>query len=129
MHTGFITTGAAILMTLFLATACAKEEQDTKPERSNVALTKADVQQQSDLKPDTQRHPVLDEPVDFSTPERVKSSLQKVLEQAGEGEAMQVSSAMQYLLYYDLNISGNEQALHKKLDGKTPNQIIAMTKH
>ncbi len=126
MRTGFITLGTATLMTLFLATACAQKDQDTEPDRKNVVFAKADTRQQSELKPSGQRYSVLVEPVNFSTPEEVKNSLQKVLEQAGEKEAQRVSGAMEYLMYYDLSLGRNEQALHKKLDGKTPNQIIAL---
>ena len=118
MHRKLITITTATLTTLLLATACASTEQDTDPGPSNVALAQPDVQQGS----------VLDDPVDFSTPEAVEKSLQKVLEQAGETEAEHVSNAMRYLLYYDLSVGGNEQALHKKLHGKTPNQIFAMMK-
>ena len=42
--------------------------------------------------------------------------------------ARRVESKMGYLLTYDLSVGHNEAKLQKKLNGKTPNEIIAMKK-
>lgn len=72
---------------------------------------------------------IMSEPVDFSTPESVKASLQNVRENAGEKAYGKLNNAMKYILYYDLSLKNNKEALYKKLDGKTPEQIIAKGKH
>ena len=35
---------------------------------------------------------------------------------------------MKYVMYYDLSLRNDKEKLYKKLDGKTPEQIIAMIK-
>jgi hypothetical protein len=35
---------------------------------------------------------------------------------------------MQYIMVYDLSVGNNEEKLHKKLNGRTPEQIIAKMK-
>jgi len=71
---------------------------------------------------------VMDQPVNFSTPEEVAKSLQKVREQEGENAYKTLDGAMKYVLYYDLSIGGKKENLYKKLDGKTPTEIINMMK-
>ncbi len=128
MRTGFITLGTATLMTLFLTAVYAQGGKGIQIDPSDVYITETEKQQPSELEADNQSHPVLDEPVDFSTARKTEKSFQKVLGKAGKREADRLSGALQYLLYYDLSVGGNEQALHKKLNGKTPNQIFAMAK-
>ena len=71
---------------------------------------------------------MMDQPVDFSTPENVEKSLQKVKEQEGAKAYETLNGAMQYILFYDLRISSDKEKLHKALDGSTPNEIIARMK-
>lgn len=71
---------------------------------------------------------IMDQPVDFSTAENVEKSLQAVSDQAGEANALQLKSAMKYVMYYDLSVSHDKVKMHKKLDGRTPNEIIAKMK-
>jgi len=68
----------------------------------------------------------MDQPVDFSSPESVEKTMENIRQQAGEKEASGVSSAIGYMVVYDLSVNRNKEKLYKKLDGKTPNQIIAM---
>ena len=118
MRSKFITSLSLMVMTPFMVSACANEGYGTKEESVSVSVAKSA----------TSSHSVMDEPVNFSTPAAVKKSLQQIQQQAGEDEALELDEALQYLLYYDMSVGHNEQALHKKLDGKTPNQIIALAK-
>jgi len=71
---------------------------------------------------------VLDQPVDFSSPEAVDESIDKVRQEAGEKKAREMTVAMKYILTYDLSVGHNKEKMHKKLDGSTPNEIIARMK-
>ena len=70
----------------------------------------------------------MDLPVDFSSPEKVEESIEKVRQQAGEGAARDLSNALGYILTYDLSVRGNKEKMYKKLNGRTPNAIIAKMK-
>ncbi len=54
--------------------------------------------------------------------------MQNVREQAGAQAYRKLDNAVKYILYYDLSLKNNKEALYKKLDGKTPEQIIAKGK-
>ena len=101
-------------MSLFLMTACA---EDSKEEQASVADKAGSTSEQVKS--------IMDQPVDFSTPENVEKSLQKIKEQEGEKAYKSINGAMQYILFYDLRISSDKEKLHKALDGSTPNEIIA----
>jgi len=104
-------------MSLFLMTACG---EDSKDARASVADKAGSTSEQVES--------IMDQPVDFSTPENVEMSLQKVKEQEGEKAYKRLNGAMQYILFYDLGINSNKEKLHKALDGSTPNEIIAKMK-
>ncbi|RLC09754.1 MAG: hypothetical protein DRI24_21290, partial [Deltaproteobacteria bacterium] len=72
--------------------------------------------------------PIMNQAVDFSTPENIAKSLANIKDQAGARAARKVDSAMGYIMTYDLGVNRDEAKMYKKLNGKTPNQIIAMTK-
>lgn len=118
MRNKFITSLTVMVMTLFMVSACANEDDGIKAESTPVGLAKSTTSPPS----------VMNEPVNFSTPAAVKESLQHIQQQAGEAKAGKLEDALAYLLYYDMSVSHNEQQLHKKLNGKTPNQIIALVK-
>ena len=63
-----------------------------------------------------------------STPEDVEKTLQNIREKAGDKAYNQLKNTIQYLLFYDLSVANNKQKLYKKLDGRTPEQIIAKMK-
>ena len=107
---------------LFFVTACAEESQQT-----NNSEKQADQSIQPSGSTD-QAQTIMDQPVDFSTPDAVEESLQKIAEQGGEKSRKAVEVAMQYISVYNLGISGDKEKLYKKLDGRTPNQIVAMMK-
>lgn len=66
--------------------------------------------------------------MDGSTEAAFEESLKALQESAPTEEYRSVKSAIQYLLVYDLNTRGNKTKLYAKLDGKTPEEIIAMAK-
>lgn len=104
-------------MILFLMTACAEDSKDAKaPVTDNAGSTS------------TQQTSIMDQPVDFSTPENAEKSLQKIREQEGEKAYKNLNSAMKYIMFYDLSIGNDKEKLYKKLDGSTPNEILAKMK-
>ncbi len=68
---------------------------------------------------------VMDRPVDFSTQENIEKSMDLIKQEAGEGAVASVENAMKYILYYDLSVGHNKDKMYKKLNGRTPKQIIA----
>ena len=121
MYKKFIT---ALLIT-FLASILifAYAEQDKGAEETNVSsgeTEKGSVE--------GGQASILDQPVDFSSPEAVDKSIDKVRQEAGEKKAREMTVAMKYILTYDLSVGHNKEKMHKKLDGSTPNEIIARMK-
>ena len=104
-------------MALFLLSACADNSEDTPTPGSGNSGAAS-----------TQESSIMDQPVDFSTPENVEISLQKVKDQEGEKTYKTLNSAIQYVLFYDLSIGGDKEKLYKALDGSTPREIIAKVK-
>ena len=109
-------------MALFLVTACAEDSKDAAAATGPGVVTEA-----PGNSGDTSGS-IMDQPVDFSTPENVEKSLQKIREEEGDGAYKNLENAMKYILFYDLSVSGNKEKLHEKLDDQTPNQIIAEMK-
>jgi len=66
--------------------------------------------------------------MDGSSEAAFEESLKQLQETAPTDEYRSVKSAIQYLLVYDLNTRGNKEKLYAKLNGKTPDEIIAMAK-
>lgn len=71
---------------------------------------------------------VMDQPVDFSTPEAVEESIEKVRQEAGDDDALKLKNALGYILAYDLSFARDKEKMYKKLNGRTPNAIIAKAK-
>lgn len=115
MSKSALTSVSAAMVSLFLVAACAEDNTDTK---SVSATTENSESAGSDS--------IMDQPVDFSSPESVEKTLENIRQQAGEKESSGVSSAIGYMVVYDLSVKRNKKKLYEKLDGKTPNQIIAM---
>jgi hypothetical protein len=111
-------------MVLFLATACAEESKDASDSAS--AKTASGTETAADT--DNQGDSIMNQPVDFSTPENVEKTLQNIREQKGDKAYKNLENAMKYLLYYDLSLANNKEKMYKKLDGSTPEQIIAKTR-
>ena len=125
------TTG---ILAMLLITACAedsKEGASTIAAESPTPAEKIEAPEANTHKKNNMRNrnsPIMDEPVDFSTPEEVQKTLKKIQETAGATAAGRLNAAMDYIRTYDLAVGHNEQRMYKRLNGKTPNQIISMMK-
>ena len=133
-------------MMLFLLTACAEDEQASSDASKAEAVTSTDTaaaKNAAKAKPNRPPRPaptkpeplpleefqsaaIMSEAVDFSSPEQVTASMDKIKQGAGDEAANRVKNAMDYLLVYDLGVGRNQQKLNAKLNGKTPNEILAM---
>ena len=109
---------SAGMLALFLGTACAEEAADGA--RTNAL--------KPSVKSDKQDVSIMHQPVDFSSPEAVEKTLQDIREKEGDQAYRQLKNAMQYISVYDLSVSKNEEKLYRKLNGRTPEQIIAKMK-
>ncbi len=120
--THFVSITIGILV-LFLMTACSEDSKNTntatQPEASSTEVA---------VNTGGQDDSILDQPVNFSTPEEVEKTLKNIREQAGDGAYNNLNGAMQYMLAYDLGVGHNKAKLHKKLDGKTPREILSSIK-
>ena len=114
-----ITTG---IMALFLMNACADDSNDAEAVAKQVVVT------EDATGSGEQGNTIMDQPVNFSTPEDVEKSLLKVRDQAGDNAYKNLNNAMKYILYYDLSRKGDKEKMYKKLNGKTPSEIIQMMK-
>lgn len=123
----FFTSVPATLATLFLVSACANDDAESKTVADVKPATEA-VKTETTTATSAATGSIMDQPVDFSSPENVKRTLQSIREQAGDEQAGSLKSAMDYLIVYDLNINRDKIKLYKKLNGKTPNEIMGMTR-
>lgn len=122
MSRTLFTSIAAIAMASYLVAACADNSEATAQTGSAPAQEAlAGNPESTEVAGDS----LMDQPVDFSTPEAVEKTLQNIREQEGEGAYSNLKGAMSYILYYDLSLRNDRAKLHAKLDGQTPNQIIA----
>jgi hypothetical protein len=114
-----------MFLVLFLSTACAEQGQDDEAVAKPGALTAQAVTDAVVDEAPENSDSLMDQPVDFSSPEAVEETLQNIRDQEGEAAYKNLNSAMAYLLYYDLGLRNDKAKLHAKLDGQTPRQIIA----
>ena len=125
MFKKLLTAASIVTITLFLLPACAKK--DNAPE------TTADSGQTTDASAPSQKTQggqgsVMDQPVNFSSQEEVNKSIEKVRQQAGDAEANELNKALGIILTRDMSLRQDKDRLFRKLNGKTPNEIIAMMK-
>ena len=132
MFKKLFTTFSIITMTLILVPACAEQNADaenvkstTQTEETSNVSTEAEA---ATADADGEQVSVMDLPVDFSSPEKVEESIEKVREQAGDDAARELSNALGYILVYDLSVGANKEKMYKKLNGRTPNAIISKMK-
>ena len=111
-----LTSLTAGSLALVLITACAEEATD-------IATSAEDAVESSE-----QSVSLMTQAVDFSSPEAVEATMQNIREKEGDKAYTQLKNAMQYIMVYDLSVSNNEEKLYKKLDGRTPEQIISKMK-
>ena len=128
MLKNILITASAGTLTLFLLTACAEDAKDTG--QSNTAKVPAPIEktEEKTAVSTSQDKSIMSQPVNFSTPEDVEKTLQNIREEAGDDTYNQLKNAMQYMLVYDLGLSRNKEKLYQKLNGKTPEKILEMTK-
>jgi hypothetical protein len=122
MRKTLFTSVMASAMVLLQVSACAEDSNEPETTTAQVSA------QESAGNAGGHSKSIMDQPMDFSTAENVEISLQKIREQEGDRAYKTLDSAMKYVKYYDLSINNNMEKLYKKLDGKTPNEIIAMMK-
>jgi len=102
-------------LALVLITACAEDATEV-------------VTGVEDAVPSEQSVSLMTQSVDFSSPEAVEATMQNIREKEGDKAYTQLKNAMQYIMVYDLSVSNNEEKLYKKLNGRTPEQIISKMK-
>jgi len=126
-------TVPVLTMVLFLTPACAKQDNgadakaDAQPAAGTVAPAAAGDTAKTvetvgnDLS-------IMDKPVNFSTPEDVDKSIEAVRLGAGDKAARDLNNALKYILAYDLSVRHDKEQMYQKLNGRTPNEIIAKMK-
>jgi hypothetical protein len=124
MFKKLLITLSAVTMALFLVTASAEEGE----EANSTAAAKSGSSSGKVTDSGNQSDSLMNQPVNFSTPENVEKTLQHIREKEGDRAYKTVKIAMQYIMYYDLSLRNDKEKLYKKLDGNTPEQIIAMMK-
>lgn len=118
MFNKLLITMSAVSMTLFLVTACAEDANDAQTTHTPEATTEAAQQDAG----------VMNQPVDFSSPEAVEKTLQNIRDKEGDTAYKQLKNTMQYIKVYDLSVGNSDEKLYQKLNGRTPEQIIAKIK-
>lgn len=126
-------TMSLLTLILVLTPACAQQDDgtDTKDSAGSTAQTveslpAGETKQATDTPASDMS--IMDQPVDFSTPEDVEKTIAAVKANAGEAAARNLNNAMKYILMYDLSLSMNKEKMYQKLNGSTPNEIIAQVK-
>lgn len=132
MFKKLFTTISIITMTMILVPASAEQDADTdtvksttQTEETSSAITEAE---ETTAQAGEEQGSVMNLPVDFSSPEMVEESMEKVRQQAGDDAARDLSNALGYILAYDISLRGNKEKMYEKLNGRTPNAIIAKMK-
>jgi hypothetical protein len=121
---------SVLTLILILAPACAKQDDgagataENKPAAETAAPSPA-ADKPSAAAPAGTDMSIMDQPVNFSTPEDVDKSIEAVRQQAGAAQARDLKNALGYILTYDLSLGRNKEKMYKKLNGRTPNEIIA----
>ena len=77
-----------------------------------------------DANEDEETLDVMDTPLDGTSEESFKAGLKIVDQQATEKQYRTLMSALDYLLFYDLDARRKKALLYLSLDGQTPNQVI-----
>lgn len=128
MNKTLFTSLTAGTMALFLFAAYADDNKNTEVTGQTDVSTATISVPEKTANTDEHNSSVMTQPVNFSTPEDVEKSLQKVREHEGNQAYADLKNALQYILVYDLSVGNNKEKLYKKLDGRTPEQIIAKMK-
>jgi hypothetical protein len=128
MFKKLLTAASIVTITLFLLPACAK--RDNAPETTADSGQTTDASAPMSVNQETQgeQGSVMDQPVNFSSQKEVNKSIEKVRQQGGDAEANELNKALGVILTQDMSLRQDKDRLFRKLNGKTPNEIIAMMK-
>jgi hypothetical protein len=126
MFKKLLTAASIVIITLFLLPACAK--RDNTPETTADSGQTTDASAPMSVNQETQggQGSVMDQPVNFSSQKEVNKSIEKVRQQVGDAEANELNKALGVILTQDMSLRQDKDRLFRKLNGKTPNEIIAM---
>jgi len=120
-------------MVLVLTPACAKQDQEADAKanarpaaEASAPASTGEAAQAADTAGSDMS--IMDKPVNFSTPEDVDKSIEAVRLEAGDKAARDLNNALKYILAYDLSLRRDKEKMYQKLNGRTPNEIIAKMK-
>jgi hypothetical protein len=123
----FITTVFVCSTILTMTPACAEQDKAAEATAAKAQPSEA-IESAAEAATADGATSIMETPVNFSTPEDVEKSIDLVREQAGEAQARELSNALGYILAYDLSLGRDKEKMYKKLNGRTPNEIIAKMK-
>ena len=126
MFKKLLTAASIVTITLFLLPACAKKDNVPETTVDSGQTTDASAPMSVNQKTQGGQGSVMDQPVNFSSQNEVNKSIEKVRQQAGDAEANELNKALGVILTQDMSLRQDKDRLFRKLNGKTPNEIIAM---
>ena len=126
MFKKLLMAASIVTITLFLLPACAKHDNDSETTADNGQTTDASASKAADQEAQRGQGSVMDQPVNFSSQDEVNESIEKVRQQVGDTEADDLNKALGVILTQDMSLRQDKDRLFRKLNGKTPNEIIAM---
>lgn len=107
------------LLAVMALAACGKEDPPVLPDPRDRWAQEAGPQ--GDLA-------IMDQAMDGSSIAAFEADMDAVREQAGQRAYDQLNGAIGYMLTYDLALNRDKAKLYRRLDGKTPNQVIAQSR-
>lgn len=124
---------AALTLALASATASSTEPGSAPPAGAQAAdapAPAATANEDATGTGDTQSttESIMDIPMDGSSVDAFTADLALVKDQAAPGQYQKLNGALQWLLLYDLGAKRDKATLYQRLDGNTPNEIIAKVK-
>jgi len=106
--------------------ACA---QETSPATSTVETVSATPVQQTPAEAaDEAEVSLMDTPLDGSSVEAFEAGVAAIETEVSASEFTELQSSLESMLFYNMSFRGKKEAMYKALDGKSPNEIIAMSK-
>ena len=121
-----------LMISLLLISTATLAAQDTEAESSAAAdeqttISESDATEQAAerLRHKDREVSVMDVPLDGTSIESFTRGLENVDENATEKEYRTLMSALDFLLFYDLGAKRDKAKLYARLNGKSPNDILA----
>ena len=121
MRKNLLTSMTAATMMLFLVNACAEESTEAQIAEQADSNSAAEVAVAGGVQSDS----LMDQPVNFSTPEDAEKTLQNIRDKEGDGAHKGLLGAMEFIMFYDLSVGNNKEKMYQKLNGMPPREIIA----